>query len=125
MKQFAIGLVCGVLGVASIAAAPQESDPCEGWKLDVLGYQAAILGLCENNYDLYQNVLNNMGFQMSILLEQGDKKYVWEHEKLPKSQQIAFDRLRDQIMKNIKETMNIIKELEQKDRIQPRLDQSA
>ena len=123
MKQFAVGLLCGVIGVGVIAAAPQERDPCEGWKLDALGYQTAILGLCEGNYDLYQNVLNNMGFQMSMLLDQGGKTYVWEHDKLPKSQQIAFDRLRDQLMKNIKKTMDIIKELEENDL--PKIDESA
>lgn len=115
MKQFAIGLLCGMMGVGSVAAVQQE-DPCAGWKMDALAYQGAILGLCEGNYDRYQNVLDNIGFQMALLTGQGDKKYVWEHDKLPKSQQVAFDRLRDQIMENVRKTLKLIEEMEKKER---------
>lgn len=120
MKQFVVGLFCGLFIVVMIAATPNNQEkPCGGWKMDAIAYQTAILGLCESDYDLYQNVMNNMGFQMSLLLGTPEKKYVWEHEKLPKSEQVAFDRLRDKIMENIKKTMKVIEELENGEIIKP------
>jgi len=107
MKQFTIGSLVGLLVGASIAATPlqEKTDPCEGWKIDCLAMEAALLMSVGIDYDKYQNTRDNLGIIMARMT--GGGTYKWETDRLLKSEQMVNDKIREAI---ILETAKYIEE---------------
>ena len=107
MKQFTIGSLVGLLVGASIAATPlqEKTDPCEGWKIDCLAMEAALLMSVGIDYDKYQNTRDNLGIIMARMT--GGGTYKWETDRLLKSEQMVNDKIREAI---ITETAKYIEE---------------
>jgi len=110
MKQFALGSLVGFAVGVSIAATPaQEKNPCEGWKIDCLALEAAVLMAANSDYDKYQNIRDNIGIVMSNIL--GGGLYQWETDKLPKSEQMINDKIREAIVReSIEHAKKILEE---------------
>lgn len=100
MKQFVLGVGVGFLGAVLLAASPlqqQKTDPCEGWKIDCLALEAALLMAVDADYDKYQNARDNLGAVMSSMV--GGGAYRWETDRLPKSEQMINDKIREGIVR--------------------------
>ena len=110
MKQFALGSLVGFAVGISIAGTPvQEKNPCEGWKIDCLALEAAVLMAANSDYDKYQNIRDNIGIVMSNIL--GGGIYKWETDKLPKSEQMQNDKIREAIvLESIEHARKILEE---------------
>lgn len=80
MKQFAIGMLCGVVGFGSVAAAP-SSEPCAGWILDSALYEAALLTACNGDRNHVANLKALYGRCWGIHTDQKNTTYRFEIDK--------------------------------------------
>ena len=115
MKQamigFGVGLICSVLFAVS-PFGQNEDTPCDGWRVDCLAMEAALLMSVNGDYDKYQNIRDNIGVVMSRML--GGGKFIWENEKLLKSKRIENDKIREAI---IEEAVKFALEMKNSNRI--------
>lgn len=119
MKQFTLGSLVGLVVGASIAATPLQDkiDPCDGWKIDCLALEAALLLSVGMDYDKYQNTKDNLGVIVSRMI--GGGMYKWESDKLRKSEQMVNDKIRESI---ILETAKYVEEMKKQKVEQTTLD---
>lgn len=54
MNKFSVGMICGVIGLGSIAATP--TDPCMNWKVDAVLYEACLLTACDGDRQKVANI---------------------------------------------------------------------
>ena len=80
MKQFAIGMLTGVIGFGSIAAAP-ASNPCAGWIMDVALYEACLLTACDGDRNHVANLKALYGRCFGIHSGQENTTYTFEIDK--------------------------------------------
>lgn len=119
MKQFVFGSLVGFAIGVSIAATPVEDNPCEAWKIDCLALEAALLMAVDGDYDKYQNTRDNLGTVMSSLLKTSN--YSWETDKLPKSERMLNDKIREAIVReSVEYAKKMLEERQRKE--QTRLD---
>ena len=119
MKQFTLGSLVGLVVGASIAATPLQDKiyPCDGWKIDCLALEAALLLSVGMDYDKYQNTKDNLGVIVSRMI--GGGVYKWESDKLRKSEQMVNDKIRESI---ILETAKYVEEMKKQKVEQTTLD---
>lgn len=96
MKQFAIGMLSGVVGFGSIAAAP-SSDPCAGWMLDAALYEACLLTACEGDRNHAANLKALYGRAWGIHTGQEGTTYRYEIDK-DKNLKRRIDDLNDTLL---------------------------
>ena len=96
MKQFAIGMLTGVVGFGSIAAAP-SSNPCSGWIMDAALYEGALLTACNGDRNHVANLKALYGRCLGI---HTGAKGTYQYE-IDKNQNLkaAMDDLNDELLK--------------------------
>ena len=103
MKQFAIGMLTGVIGFGSIAAAP-ASNPCAGWIMDVALYEGALLTACNGDRNHVANLKALYGRCFGIHSGQETTTYRFEIDK-DQNLKRRVDDLNEELLKIAVEEM--------------------
>lgn len=109
MRNFFIGFI--LAGVAGFGMGFNAPDQCDGYKLDVALYHAAILALNNNDPELADNVINNIKTLAEEVTGMRPGTYKFEYETLDQPTRNAIDKLGADIlvllMKKIDDAMKV------------------